>query len=500
MKKKLLATNTLVAIIYQLIVVVCGFILPRVILGEFGSELNGLVNSITQFLSVISFMELGVGAVVSSELYGPLLRREWKSISIIVSSAEKFFKKLATILCIYVVILFFLYPYFAKGQFDFMFTASLLLIISINSFAQYYIGVVDNLLLGADQRAFIVYSSQAIAHLLNTVLCIIFIHLGAGIHIVKLTTAIIYVIRPIFVRLYVKRNYQINRHKKIDKEPLGQKWNAMAQHISECVLDSTDVIILTLFSSLSNVSIYYVYNLVVYNLKNFFLISASSGILSLEGQIYASGDKKQLRAFFDQTEWILHNLISLLFGITAVLIVPFVGVYTKGINDANYIQPIFAFLIVLAHAAHCFRLPYFLMVKAAGMYRETQNCFIYATVINIILSIVLVWFSGLPGVAIGTVIGMGYQTIYLAIYVYRNLTQKKLALFVRRLLIDTLIFGTIYVVGSLTGGVANTYIEWALLAIRVSTLAIVFCFIFNMIFEKNRTKKIIEKIKKKLGE
>ena len=63
-----------------------------------------------------------------------------------------------------------------------------------------------------------------------------------------------------------------------------------------------------------------------------------------------------------------------------------------------------------------------------------------------------------------------------------------------------MIFGTIYVVGSLTGGVANTYIEWALLAIRVSTLAIVFCFIFNMIFEKNRTKKIIEKIKKKLGE
>ena len=110
MKKKLLATNTLVAIIYQLIVVVCGFILPRVILGEFGSELNGLVNSITQFLSVISFMELGVGAVVSSELYGPLLRREWKSISIIVSSAEKFFKKLATILCIYVVILFFFVP------------------------------------------------------------------------------------------------------------------------------------------------------------------------------------------------------------------------------------------------------------------------------------------------------------------------------------------------------------------------------------------------------
>ena len=75
MKKKLLATNTLVAIIYQLIVVVCGFILPRVILGEFGSELNGLVNSITQFLSVISFMELGVGCCIFRIIWTTVTKR-----------------------------------------------------------------------------------------------------------------------------------------------------------------------------------------------------------------------------------------------------------------------------------------------------------------------------------------------------------------------------------------------------------------------------------------
>lgn len=69
MRKKLLAKNTTASLISQITALVCGFILPRLFLQYFGSEVNGLVNSITQFLSVISFLELGVGAVVQSSLY-----------------------------------------------------------------------------------------------------------------------------------------------------------------------------------------------------------------------------------------------------------------------------------------------------------------------------------------------------------------------------------------------------------------------------------------------
>ena len=421
MQKKLLATNTIISILYQLIVIICGFVLPRVILETFGSEINGLVNSITQFLSIISLMELGVGAVVSSALYGPLAERKWKLVSKIVSSAEKFFKTIAKILLVYVLILVVVYPIINNSNFDRIYTGSLIVIISINSFAQYYIGVVDNIILGADQRAFIVYGTQAIAHLLNTILCIVIMHFGVGIHIVKAVTAGIYLLRPLIVRLYVKKHYLINRKEKYDVDPVGQKWNAIAQHISECVLDSTDVMILTVFSTLSNVSIYYVYNLVVYNLKNFFLISASSGVLSVLGGLYATNHKTELKKFFNKSEWVIHTLVSLLFGMTSVLIIPFITVYTNNINDANYIQPLFAFMIVLAHASHCLRLPYFLMVKAAGHYKQTQNCFIISTVINIIISIVLVKILGLVGVAIGTLIAMLYQTIRLSLYTYKNL-------------------------------------------------------------------------------
>ena len=66
MRKKKLIYNTVSSLIYQIVTIVCGFILPRVILNYYGSEVNGLVNSITQFLQIIAFLDLGIGAVVKN--------------------------------------------------------------------------------------------------------------------------------------------------------------------------------------------------------------------------------------------------------------------------------------------------------------------------------------------------------------------------------------------------------------------------------------------------
>ena len=70
-KKKLLM-NTSASLIFEISTIVTGFIIPRLILSSYGSEVNGLVNSITQFLGIISFLELGVGSVIQSSLYKPL--------------------------------------------------------------------------------------------------------------------------------------------------------------------------------------------------------------------------------------------------------------------------------------------------------------------------------------------------------------------------------------------------------------------------------------------
>ena len=197
MRRELLAKNTAASLIAQITALICGFILPRLFLQHFGSEVNGLVNSIAQFLSVISFLELGVGAVVESSLYKPLAEKDDQQISKVMVSANKFFQRLAQILIVYVFVLMLVYPLIANQSFGYLYTATLIAAISISSFAQYYFGIVNSLLLNADQRGYIQYNAQTITVVLNTVVCIFMIKLGGSVQLVKLTTSLIYLARPL---------------------------------------------------------------------------------------------------------------------------------------------------------------------------------------------------------------------------------------------------------------------------------------------------------------
>ena len=140
-RKKKLVWNTGSSLLYQITAIICGFILPRLILSRYGSNVNGLVNSITQFLQVIAFLDLGVGAVIQSALYKPLADGDMQSVSQIVTSGQKFFRRIALILVVYIAVLTVVYPFGQLNSFDFAFTALLILAMSISLFAQYYFGV-----------------------------------------------------------------------------------------------------------------------------------------------------------------------------------------------------------------------------------------------------------------------------------------------------------------------------------------------------------------------
>lgn len=495
-RKKLLALNTSSSLIFQVTTIICGFILPRLILESYGSEVNGLVNSIMQFLAIISFLELGVGAVIQSSLYKPLADKDYDQISRVVASGQKFFSRLAMILLFYVLILICVYPLIVKANFGFLYTATMILVISISSFAQYYFGVVNSLLITANQRGYFSYNIQTITLILNTIACFILIKLGASIHIVKLTTSLIYLARPLILSFYVKKNYKINWDIKYDKEPIKQKWNGIAQHVSAVVLDGTDNIVLTIFMGLEIVSVYSVYNMVVMGVKKL-LMSMTNGIQSLMGELLAKGEFDKLRLFFGWVEWSIHTGTTFIFGVTSILIIPFVQIYTSGINDTNYVQPLFSVLIVVANAGHCLRLPYNILILAGGHYKQTQKNYIIAAMINIVISILFVNIFGLPGVAIGTLLAMFYQTIWMAIYDSKNLIHWPIKYFIKQLLVDFITILFFAIIARLLSIAEITWVSWLIYSIKVSIISLLFVGIVNTIFYKRYIMIILEKIFKR---
>ena len=490
MRNKLLAKNTVASLIAQITTLICGFILPRLFLQHFGSEVNGLVNSIVQFLSVISFLELGVGAVVESSLYKPLAEKDNQQISKVMVSANKFFQRLAQILFIYVLILMLVYPLIANQNLGFLYTATLIAAISISSFAQYYFGIANALLLNADQRGYIQYNAQTVTVVLNTAVCAVMISMNGTIQMVKLATSLIYLARPLALHFYVKRHYQIDWKIKYTEEPIKQKWNGVAQHIAAVVLDGTDTIVLTVFSTLSNVSIYSVYFLVIKGVKTLFL-SMTNGIQALIGELWAKQELEKLKGFFAWVEWVIHTGTIYVFSCTAALIVPFVQVYTFGINDANYIQPAFAVLLTLANAMHCLRLPYNIMVLAAGHYRQTQKNYIVAAILNILVSILTVKVWGLIGVAIGTLVAMTYQTMWLAVYDSKHFVFWSMKSVIKQFAVDGITAVFIVVISGMLTMHSVTYLSWIMLAIVTALLAVIITAFLNFIMYKEKMMALI---------
>ena len=297
MRNRKLISNTVSSLLLQVTTIICGFILPRLVLHYYGSEVNGLVNSITSFLSIISFLDLGVGAVYQSSLYKPLAENDSDSLSKIYVSGQKFFAHLAEILVGYVIVLMLIYPFISHQSFNSFYTAALIFSISISFFVQYYFGMANGLLLTADQKGYLSNNLQIVSLVLSTIISFALIRFGASIILVKLIASFIFLVKPILLKIFVNKNYKIDYEIHYQEEPISQKWNGLAQHVTSVILESTDAVVLTAFSSMSNVSIYSVYNLVVTGVRQLFT-ATTSGIQALIGELYAKRDVKELNRVF----------------------------------------------------------------------------------------------------------------------------------------------------------------------------------------------------------
>lgn len=496
MRSKKAIKNIIISLLSQLVVVICGFIIPRMIIQNFGSSVNGLISSITQFLGYITLLESGIGPVIKAALYKPIAMKDNKQIANILRASEKFFKKIAYIFLIYLVVLCIVYPLFINNEFDAYFTISLIVIIAIATFAEYFLGLTYSLFLQAQQKLYIMSWLKIFSTIINAILIVILIKFGANIQTVKLVSAFIFVLKPILQSLYVKKKYNINLKEADDNYKLKQKWDGLAQHIASVVHTNTDVAVLTLLSTLKEVSVYTVYLAVIKGVKNL-IISLINGIDASFGDMIAKEEKEILNKSFKIYETLYFTIITIVFTSTIILIVPFINVYTKGIIDVNYSRPLFATVMVLAEFIDCIRLPYGALISAAGHFKQTRIGAWIEAGTNIILSVILVYNFGIVGVAIGTLVAITIRTIEFIIYTSKNILERdvlKSFKWIALITIQVLLVCFInYIL--LNNLIVTSYIDWFLYAIIIGLLSIIVIIGINFMINKNDIKSIIKLIK-----
>ena len=496
MRSKLLIKNTIVNLAAQLVAVACGRILPRLILTRFGSEVNGLTSSITQFLNYITLLEAGVGGVARAALYKPIANGDKKKVSAIVLAVEEFFKKIAKIFVVYMFALAVVFPYIAKSSFDYIYISSLVIIIGISTFAQYYFGITYQMLLQADQRKYISNYIQIITSIANTLVAALLIYANQNIHVVKFASALIFVLRPIAFNIYVKKRYGLIKNSVPDNDAISQRWSGLGHHIAYFLQSNTDIFVLTIFTNPLLVSVYAVYKYVVGSLSNL-LNSFTNSLEAAFGSLIATNDTMLLKKTLSLTEFVTCILSTTAFTICSILIFPFISIYTNGVTDVDYIQPVFAFIYILNEWTTSIRSPSNNVVLAAGHYKPTQKYAYLEAGINIVASVFLVNIWGLPGIVFATLCSTLVRSICFIQYMYKYIIEVNLIKQYLRYLINLFVaVVTVFVYYSLDIPKPSNYLEWIAYAIPSTIIVGIIIISVNCMLFREDCKSLIPYIKK----
>lgn len=486
--------NTFSHLLDQAVTAVCGFIVPKLVLESFGSEVNGMVSSITQFLGVIALLESGFGSVAKTAFYKPLAESDKKGISSIYNTTESFFRKIALIFLGYCIILSLVFPFIKESNFDYFFTMTLVLVLGIKSFMQYYFGISHTLLFNADQCGYVSGFLQVGTIILNAVLTVILLNNGAGVHIVKLVSAFVFITKPIVMNIYGRKKYKIDRKIPKDKNSLSQKWDNFGQSIALYVHTKTDSVLTTLFLNFSEVSVYSVYSLVTTSLSAV-ITAVSSGFVSGLGNMYAKNEKEAFNKVFSLYEFINTTVSFLFYTIAFVLIIPFVRTYTANITDVDYIRPLFGDIIIVSELLYCLRLPYYYMITNARHYKQIKTGAYVEAGLNIGLSLILINFLGITGLAIGTGVAMLFRTSQIVLYCSKNIINRSPLMVVKRVAVNLAAAVCSVAISKFISFNVSNFIELFVYAVIIGIIALVIFGTVNLVFFKNDFKVLFRKIK-----
>lgn len=491
MRKRNAIYNIFSSLILQVVMLLVNFIVPRLIIQHYGSAMNGLISSITQFLSYITLMESGVGSVVIAKYYKAFADNDNLLLSRIFKESGIFFRGIAYVALVYVAGMCGLYPLLVKSGIPNTTQILLIIIISATIFTQYLFGLTNQLVIHSDQKLHIINATKIGANIVSTALMAILIINNCNIVIVKLVSAVALISIPVVFGIYVKKHYSIDYKVSRDKSVLQDKWSGLGQHIAAFIHGNTDIVLLTLFAGVLEVSVYSVYAMVLQGLRSFTSL-LSNGVSAAFGNLLASGEKEKAKRNYIAFDYLNMIVMFVVFSIAYFMIIPFVRLYSSVDTDVNYIRPTFAAIILLAECIYCVRCSYTCIIYAAGHFKQTmRNCFVEA-IINIIISLLLVGKYGIIGVGIGTLVAMIYRSTDYIFYLSKHIVHWDIKGVIYRYLINFVAFGVVYVsLQWVPFDSINTVWQWIMYAVIVAIITATEYLVINTLLNLKGVKNIV---------
>ena len=423
-KRKKSRQNFIFATLNQIITLVFGLLLPRLFLVGYGSEVNGLLNSLSQILVYLGLFEAGIGAATMQALYKPVAREDWGAINGVLAATDYYYKRAGLYYFISLVIFSLVYPLLVNTTLSFATVCGVVFFSGIGNVVLFWVQGKYRFLLETDGKLYIVTNLNTGIFVVTSLAKIVLIARGANVVLILAAVFAISLLQVFYIVYYVHRVYpQLDLKVEADHTSISQKSYALVHQISTLIFNNTDVIILTFVCGLKTVSVYSLFKLITSHLNKILWIFPGS-VNFVMGQTYHT-DREKYTRYLDLVESGYSVLLYGFYAVAFYLFLPFMRLYTAGVTDANYIDPALPIFFVLIELLSGSRGVIGQTISYAGHFRQTLSRTITESAINLTVSLVGVCFWGIYGVLLGTIVALAYRTNDIIIYVNIRLLGRK---------------------------------------------------------------------------
>lgn len=269
--------------------------------------------------------------------------------------------------------------------------------------------------------------------------------------------------------------------------------------IVQTVQNASPAVLTTIFSSLKMVSVYSVYNMVMSGINGVMSVF-STGVSAGFGELIVKGDKKVFQKAYKDFEYLYYFMVSVVYSITLITILPFVKVYTSGVNDIQYASILFAVLFVANGILFNLKTPQGMLVISAGLYRETRIQSTIQAAILVIGGIIFGSKTGLVGIMFASCLSNLYRCIDLYFFIPKMVTHMSRKSTLKNIFVTILmILVTYFTAPKIIKFNPTSLVLWIVYAMCVGVYCLVIISIFHIIFERKNFKTILIRIKNMKG-
>ena len=415
--------NLTSSLLYQVVMLSLSFLLPRLYLENFGSEVNGVLSTIKQIFVYLFLLEAGVGLATTQALYKRIGEKDYPSANAVLAATNSYYKRTGIIYLAIVLVIAVVYSFVIPTSIDSVTVFLLIILTALPSLFSYFVQAKYRILMEVDGRKYVLNNAETVLQIASNVGKILVLLLCDSLVLIQLVYCIMYLAQLVYLYLYAKRKYTwLNLKATPDYRAIAQKNSVLVHQLSGMVFNNTDVILISVLCDFKAVSIYAIYNIFFSQVQNFITSVVSSFTFAL-GQMFHT-DRERFDRLYHTYETFYIMGTFFVYTLMAVFLLPLIQIYTSGIDDAEYTNVWLVFLFVLMNLAANTKLPSSGIIEYAGDFAKTRVHAIWEMAINITVSVVAILLMGICGAILGTLAALLYRGIVTIYHSNRKILQR----------------------------------------------------------------------------